>query len=316
MASSPAFDGMAAAGTGGRKMRHARCVWRRYAGARSGLAKPNVLEPCVVGVHTMFNDAPYSWAMTMPVSCMYDSDVLPMVRVAKVRISWVVRSIDALPGPCGDAVRIVTLATGHIAIVVVDIAGHGPTRAPFSSIIADKILAELLKSRSPAAALACGDGCLRTFEDDLPYAVAFVALINPASGVVVYASAAHELAFTLDGQGRRFDLKTTTPMLGIPLKIHPCDALVQLDAESSLVVATDGIADSRPAGSMDFFGADRAAAAVHRSIRAGCDPAHAVLDDAFAHAAYRQVDDVAVVVAVARSAFPLDARRNRLKLPI
>jgi serine phosphatase RsbU (regulator of sigma subunit) len=188
------------------------------------------------------------------------------------------------------------LDSENAAIVVVDAAGHGRARAPLSSAISDAIAGALLGGASPAAALVCADDRLRTFADESPYAVVFATVIN-ASRTVVYASAGHDLAFALRDDGCIHHLAPTAPMLGIPLAFRARNAAIALGTFETLVVATDGIADSRPAGSSDFFGAARAALVVERSLREGDDPARAMLDAAWAHGGARQADDIGVIVA-------------------
>jgi serine phosphatase RsbU (regulator of sigma subunit) len=212
--------------------------------------------------------------------------------------SWtVVRAAHARGERCGDVARVLPLDAARTAIVVVDVAGHGAARAPLSSAISDVIVTALLRGASPAEALGCVDGLLRACADDVPYAVAFAAVVNALMRTVVYASAGHDVAFTLDDGGHRRHLGATAPMLGIPIRCHPCDAAFVLEPTESLVIVTDGVSDSRRAQSDDFFGVDRTARAVERSLRAGSDPACSVLDAACTFAGGRQADDIAVVVA-------------------
>ena len=251
--------------------------------------------------------------MMIPVTGRYPTRPSARTPISAIHTSTVRRAAYGLPGPCGDEARVVKFVSGHVGIVVVDIAGHGGARATFSSAVADEMLAGLVKKRSPAVALGYGDRALRMLDIEVPYAVAFAALINPAHRTLVYASAGHDLAFTIDGRGRVCDLRPTAAMLGIPMTINPCDALAQLHPDSALVIATDGIADSRPAGSTEFFGVERAAAAVRQSFATGYDPAFAVYDAALAHAGGRQRDDATVVVVHARAALADEAWRPKLK---
>jgi serine phosphatase RsbU (regulator of sigma subunit) len=117
---------------------------------------------------------------------------------------------------------------------------------------------------------------------------------------VVYASAGHDVAFTLADDGRIRHLMPTAPMLGIPLRNHACDATFVLDPTETLVVATDGVGDSRPAGSDHFFGAGGTARAAARSLRSGSNPARAVLEAAYAHGGDYLADDAAAVIVRVR----------------
>ena len=146
-------------------------------------------------------------------------------------------------------------------------------------------------------ALGWAEKSLSAFDDEFPYAVAFVALVHTTLRTVVYASAGHDVAFTLTDKGGIRHLQPTASMLGISLAHHACDAVFTLGWNETLVIATDGISDSRPAGSLDFFGATRTALAVTRSRSDGTDPALAVLEAARAHEGAVQADDDAVLVA-------------------
>jgi sigma-B regulation protein RsbU (phosphoserine phosphatase) len=233
---------------------------------------------------------------------MIDHSALPLVDVASatapsiLTVSSSVRSCEG-GARCGDVLRTLPLRSGHTAIIVVDIAGNGAGRAPLSSAISDEIATALSHGESPASALDKADQLLRTIDDEAPYAVAFVAVLHPTLRTVVYASAGHDVAFTLADDGRVRHLMPTAPMLGIPLANHACDAVFVLDARETLIIATDGISDSRPAGSDQFFGAIGTARAVTRSLSEGGDPAQAVLEAARAHEGGRQTDDVAVLIA-------------------
>ena len=82
-------------------------------------------------------------------------------------------------------------------------------------------------------------------------------------------------------------------MLGIPVALYPCDAVLRMEPHETLVLATDGVADSRPAESIDFFGTTGTARAVAQSLRAGGNPAL----DLLASARGRQVDDAGIMIA-------------------
>ncbi len=216
--------------------------------------------------------------------------------VTAVETWHVTRAAYAQAGPCGDVALAWPLRSGRTALVVVDAAGHGAARAPFASAVADTIMTELVRGESPAAALGCADELVRRCAEQSPYAVAFAALLHPVLRTVVYASAGHDVAFALSDRGELRRLAPTAPMLGIPLAVNSCDAALSLSPTETLVIVSDGVADSRPAGSDDFFGAERIARTVARSLLEGGDPARALLHAACAHAG-RQADDVAALVA-------------------
>lgn len=231
-----------------------------------------------------------------PVASFHDA--LFMLPAPSAIQTWLgVRPANGDDGPCGDRVLVLPLSSGRTAIIVVDVAGHGAARAPLSAVIAEEIITSLLADASPALALGSADARLRESGDEFPYAVAFVALVHPSLRTVIYASAGHDVAFTLADDGRTRNLGPTAPMLGIPLTLNPCDAVFTLGPAETLVIATDGISDCRPPRSERFFGASGIASVVARSLHDGGDPARAVLVAARAHAAGSQADDAGVVVA-------------------
>jgi serine phosphatase RsbU (regulator of sigma subunit) len=214
---------------------------------------------------------------------------------AALMVSSSIRSCDG-GARCGDQAIVLPLSSGRTAIIVIDIAGHGAGRAVLASVVADEIVRALIHDASPSSALDQADQLLRTVDDETPYAVAFVALVHPVLRTVVYASAGHDVAFTLADDGSIRHLMQTAPMLGIPLANHACDAVFALEATETLVIVTDGISDSHRAGSDDFFGAIRTALAVKRSRIDGLDPSQAILEAARAHEGGIQTDDVAALV--------------------
>jgi sigma-B regulation protein RsbU (phosphoserine phosphatase) len=232
---------------------------------------------------------------------MIDRSALPVVEGMSATFgstliqSSAIRSCDGSER-CGDVAFVVPLETGRTGIVVIDVAGHGAARAPIAWTLAAEISASLQVDGSPAAALGQADERLCAVDDESPYAVAFVAVVHPVSRTVVYASAGFDAAFALADNGRIRHLPPTATMLGISLAKHACDAVFTLSPNETLVIATDGISDSRPAGSHDFFGATGTALAVLRSRIAGTDPALAVLEAARAHEGAVQADDDAVLV--------------------
>lgn len=198
---------------------------------------------------------------------------------------------------CGDAIRRMDLRSGCQTLVLVDVAGHGAERSFLSAVLAETIETALLARRSPAAGLLAGDAFLRECGDETALAVAFAAVVNPATGAIRYASAGHETAFVLTPDGRPIELAPTASMLGVPMPFGACDAVRRLHPGDALVAATDGVSDSRPAGTTDFFGLARGALSVFGALRAGRDPALALLDDALAHAQGLVRDDSAAIVA-------------------
>lgn len=225
----------------------------------------------------------------------------PAAAEPMLMISSSVRSCDA-GTVCGDRAITLPLRSGRTAFVLLDIAGHGASRAFLSSAVANEIVRALMHDESPASALGRADRLLQTIDDESPYAVAFAAVVDPALQTLVYASAGHDVAFLLADNGTVRHLMTTAPMLGIPLVKNAFDSVLMLEPSDTLVIVTDGISDSRRAGSEEFFGASRAALAVTRSRIDGRDPSRAILEAARAYEGGVQADDHGAIVVHVRHA--------------
>jgi serine phosphatase RsbU (regulator of sigma subunit) len=179
---------------------------------------------------------------------------------------------------------------------MVDATGHGRAPAPVSSALTGSIVGAVLRGVSPAGALRRADERVRSFGGELPYAVAFVAIVDPQQGVL-YASAGHDLAFTLHDDGHIDELEPTAPMLGVSRAFHAGETRIAFDKTQTLAIASDGVADSHPAGTQTFFRSAAVARVVARALFENEDPARAVLEAALAHDGGRQRDDMSVVVA-------------------
>jgi hypothetical protein len=195
-------------------------------------------------------------------------------------------------GRCGDVAATFRLPSGNHGLLVIDAAGHGEAGAHLADVIAEVMITTLTCEESPGQAVFLAHEWLATSREELPFA----AVVQPLTGTVFYACAGMEIAFVMAASGRAQRLTPTAPMLGIPTRCAPREAAFTLRTSDSLIVATDGVGDSRRIGSTTFFGingAIRTAARTHGNARR-C--AEAILDAALAHAAGIAVDDAAVAI--------------------
>jgi PAS domain S-box-containing protein len=145
----------------------------------------------------------------------------------------------------GDWYDVVDLGQGRVALIVGDCVGHGLAAATVMGQLRSACRALLLEKSSPSAVL---DG-LDRFAARLPGAdctTALCAVLNLASGELVYSSAGHPPAIIVQADG-------TTEMLeggqGLPLTIRPGqgrpEAHVTMPPRATLLLYTDGLVERR-----------------------------------------------------------------------
>jgi PAS domain S-box-containing protein len=145
----------------------------------------------------------------------------------------------------GDWYDVVDLGQGRIAMIVGDCVGHGLAAATVMGQLRSACRALLLENFSPSAVL---DG-LDRFAAQLPGAdctTAFCAVLNLASGELVYSSAGHPPAIMVQADG-------TTEILeggqGLPLTFRRGlgrpEALITMSPRATLLLYTDGLVERR-----------------------------------------------------------------------
>ena len=193
---------------------------------------------------------------------------------------------DAAGGAlCGDVVATAGLPGARLALVVVDFIGGGVVRAARARAFAAHLMAMLSLGATPATAMRVADAELRRagWEDDLPPLVsAFVGYADRTTDTLTFVSAAHETALILAPDGTHRHLACTGPVAGLFETPEFEQAEVPLRRGESLVVVTDGIPDSHPP-SGGFFGSTGTVRTAALALRAGDDPAEALIASAMRH---------------------------------
>ncbi|HWT04117.1 MAG TPA: SpoIIE family protein phosphatase, partial [Xanthomonadales bacterium] len=188
---------------------------------------------------------------------------------------------------CGDVVAASALPGARLALVVVDLIGGGARRARRAGAVGAHLTALLSLGVSPAAAVRFADIELQRggWEDDVPpLASVFAAIADASNETLTYVAAAHETALLFGTNGTHQHLAATGPVAG--LFETPCFAQVAVPFRrgESLVVVTDGVPDSHPAGG-PFFGSAGTVRTATLALRHGDDPADALIADAMRHGA-------------------------------
>ena len=183
---------------------------------------------------------------------------------------WHRVSAGSRPEDCGAFAIFRDISPVESGIVLTDApAANG--RAHLVAGLACLVLAKLNVGASPAGALAIADRSVRSVRrmNEPPLDLAcFVATLNRSTGVLLYASAGHDLAFILRPDGSTRMLSVTGPRLATLEKPSFHVRRIPLQSGGSLVAAT---------AANDAFATEIARSA-RIAIQQSADPAAAVVE--------------------------------------
>ena len=192
----------------------------------------------------------------------------------------------------GDWYDVLALPGGRAAVVVGDVAGHGPAAGVFALRLKHLLGAALDDDLDPGDALAWVAD--RTGETDELFATVVVAVVDPVRSLLSYASAGHPDLVVVGPAGLQ-RLPATGPLLS-GLVSGWTTVEVPLPPGALVVAHTDGLSEARGPGGQEY-GEARLHALLAR--HAGDDPeavGDALVADVRRHAAGRAQDDRTVVV--------------------
>ncbi|MHB8733338.1 MAG: MASE1 domain-containing protein [bacterium] len=207
----------------------------------------------------------------------------------------------------GDWYDVFRLPTGKIVISVGDVAGRGLAAAVVMGELRQTIRTAALEHEQPAAVLEQASRALALAHDDT-MATAIVAVLDPVSSVLSYATAGHPAPVLAVPGGDPVALPTAGVPLGYLSGPQAPSWTVTLPAGALLVLYTDGLIEHErdlAAGQDALMKAAR-----HELAAPSGDPARAILQQVLGD--QRASDDVAIV-ALGLDATPLD--RFDLTLP-
>jgi sigma-B regulation protein RsbU (phosphoserine phosphatase) len=148
----------------------------------------------------------------------------------------------------GDWFDLWTMEDGRVALVVVDISGHGAEAGLFALRLKDLLVSAVAIYPQPGAAL--GWVASRLGDTGERFATIFLAVVDPERGRLRYASAGHP-AVLLASASSIASLLPTGPLLG-PLRGVWETAAAELVPEAVLVVHTDGLTEARSEAGEEF----------------------------------------------------------------
>ncbi|MGZ8766187.1 MAG: PP2C family protein-serine/threonine phosphatase [Acidimicrobiia bacterium] len=193
-------------------------------------------------------------------------------------------------GDCADVAR---LDEHIVAVLVVDISGHGAVAGILALRCKELLRSALSLGAEPGDALESTAGQLGSLGDET-FLSAMAVVIDIRDGSIRYANAGHPPALVCHDDGSTVSLPPTGPIMG-PFTATWTTGRAILGPGENLAVYTDGIIEARLDGEM--FGPERLARLVGTS---DCEDAPAIverlLENVEAFAPGRLQDDATIVV--------------------
>lgn len=153
----------------------------------------------------------------------------------------------------GDCYDLFNTRSGEIALVVVDIAGHGATEGILALRCKEMLRMALTSGAAPGEALESTASILGDMGDEV-FLTAFVAAIDTNDGTVRYANAGHPPAYVV-GDDAAVPLEPTGPLVGLLVPGWKT-AEVTMAPGDNLCAYTDGVIEIRNVDN-EFFGPER-----------------------------------------------------------
>jgi len=217
--------------------------------------------------------------------------LLPAVpeRLGAVAASVAYRSCDG-PAAGGDFYDAFELPGGRAAVIVGDVAGHGPDALEGTNSVRAQLHALLETGMSPRAAIAAV-GERAPVQLAGRFSTVVVAVHDPADGTLTYATAGHAPPIVVGPGADELLSVGTSPPIGVGLRTGLRQTTLALPPGSTCCLYTDGLVEARDRGEM--IGRERLTAMV-AALGAG-DQADALLERVIAEAD-GTTDDMTVCV--------------------
>ena len=226
-----------------------------------------------------------------------------------IRLGHLYRSATEQARVGGDFYDVFQAKEGRIALLIGDVSGHGLEAARVATLVKDVVHAFAHQFRRPHLVLRETNRLL--VEKNLPgFVTAFLGLLDPETGTLVYSSAGHPPPLLLaDGQAE--PLTSASLPLGVLGDARYRDLEIDVPKGAGLLLYTDGLTEARRDGNL-FGEAGLVAALAKLGGRPIEELPSALLDEALSFSDGGLRDDVALLaICYPGGASRGDAREER-----
>ena len=241
---------------------------------------------------------------------LLQSALLPPVpdKLGGLRTSVAYRPADG-PGAGGDFYDVLPLAGGSVGFILGDVSGHGRGALARTAFMRYTLRAYLEAGLEPRVALQVAG---RVIDENLggDFATVLLAVHDPATGSLTYATAGHPAPIVIGPQPHEPVTTGSSPPIGVGIKTGLRQTTVQLVPGSTAALFTDGLMEARVDGVM--LGRERLEELL---VGLGDEASARSLIDSVAQEAGKLSDDIAaVVVAPTVAAVNTTVRTEQLEL--
>jgi serine phosphatase RsbU (regulator of sigma subunit) len=149
----------------------------------------------------------------------------------------------------GDFSDVFAVDDGRVVVLIADVAGKGVHAAGLTETVRSTVRAFATIEPSPAFILAKTNELLLRFDPDEPHVTAFLAVLDPQSGGLSYASAGHPSPVHVSARAcRPLDVAFGPPLGSFAHDYRSAHAVLTL--EDYLVLYTDGVTEARRDGEL------------------------------------------------------------------
>lgn len=153
----------------------------------------------------------------------------------------------------GDIATVRTLPDGRVALLVLDVAGHGARAGLLAVRLRDTVMSALGCTTEPDVAIARAAELFDDGADDAgeAFATCLLVVLRPSGGAIVYVNAGHPPALLVGPGGSVSELAPTGPLvssLGGPWR----NGYARVPHGGTLLLYTDGLTEARDAAGEQF----------------------------------------------------------------
>jgi hypothetical protein len=164
----------------------------------------------------------------------------------------------------GDFYDVLALEDGRLAVAVGDVAGHGVSSGLVMSMVKSALAVQVTFDPDVARVLGTLNRMVYQSARRRMLTTLSYALVDPAAGTLVYASAGHIFPYRVSAQGRAHELEAGEYPLGVRASYLPTVRTERLAPGDYVVLLSDGVVEAAPEGSDEPYGFKRLAASLER----------------------------------------------------
>jgi serine phosphatase RsbU (regulator of sigma subunit) len=231
---------------------------------------------------------------------LQEAILTPPEAVPGIESAYLYRPASASANIGGDFYDVFRVDDDRMGIVIGDVSGKGLDAARLTSLLHDGVRAYAYEDTDPGSVLTRLNRLVLRSSSSEVFATAFVAVLEPLTGRMLYCNAGHPPPAIVGPEGACYLEGSRSPVVGVIPSAEYHSAETILETDHPLVLYTDGVTEARR--DRELFGADRLLEALSRlDFTDVSGLPEALLAEVLAYSRAHLSDDT-VILAVSRTA--------------